>query len=205
MLYYIEGTVAMMDAGLTVLDCGGVGYGLAVSNNTLAQLRINEKARLYVVESIGEDHYDLYGFFTREEKRSFELLISVSGVGPKAALAILSTSTPDGLALAILSGNEKALTLAPGVGKRIAQRVILELKDKMGNGSTDMGSVAASAQSTTPLGGAAGKIADAAAALAVLGYGNNEISEALKGVDAENAEVQDLVRTALKKLSGQRR
>lgn len=205
MLYHIEGTVALMDAGLAVLDCGGVGYGLAVSNNTLAQLRLHEKARLYVVESIGEDHYDLYGFFTREEKRCFELLISVSGVGPKAALAILSTSTPDGLALAVLSGNEKALTLAPGVGKRIAQRVILELKDKIGKGNADMGTVAASTQSAAPLGGAAGKVADAAAALAVLGYGNNEISEALKGIDAENAEVQDLVRTALKKLSGQRR
>ncbi len=206
MLYYIEGSVALMEANLAVLDCAGVGYGLAVSNNTLSQLRLGEKSRLYVVESIGEDHYDLYGFANKEEKRCFELLTSVSGVGPKAALAILSTSTPDGLALAILSGNEKALTMAPGVGKRIAQRVILELKDKIGKGSADMGSVVASVHgSATPLGGAAGKVADAAAALGVLGYGNNEISEALKGADAENMEVQDLVRMALKKLSAQRR
>lgn len=205
MLYYIEGSVVLMEANLAVLDCGGLGFELAVSNNTLAQLRLNEKARLYVVESIAEDHYDLYGFYSTEEKRCFELLISVSGVGPKAALAILSTSTPDGLALAILSGNEKALTLAPGVGKRIAQRVILELKDKIGKGSSDADFASVSAQTAAPMGSAAGKVADAAAALAVLGYGNNEISEALKGVDAENAEVQDLVRMALKKLSGQRR
>lgn len=205
MLYYIEGSVALLEANLAVLDCGGVGYALAVSNNTLGQLRLGEKQRLYVVESIGEDHYDLYGFCSKEEKRSFELLTSVSGVGPKAALAILSTSTPDGLALAILSGNEKALTMAPGVGKRIAQRIILELKDKIGQGSADMNSVAATVQGGAPMSGAAGKISDAAAALAVLGYGNNEISEALKGADAENMEVQDLVRMALKKLGGQRR
>ena len=205
MLYYIEGSVVLMDANLAVLDCGGVGYGLSVSNNTLSMLHLNEKARLYVAESIGEDHYDLFGFFTREEKHCFELLTSVSGVGPKAALAILSTSTPDGLALAILSGNEKALTLAPGVGKRIAQRVILELKDKIGKGSADMNAAASSVQSAAPMGGAAGKVSDAAAALSVLGYNNNEISEALKGADAENMEVQDLVRMALKKLSGQRR
>lgn len=205
MLYYIEGTVALMEANFAVLDCGGLGYGLAVSNNTLAQLRLGEKRRLYVAESIGEDHYDLFGFFSKEEKRCFELLTSVSGVGPKAALAILSTSTPDGLALAILSGNEKALTMAPGVGKRIAQRIILELKDKIGQGSADMNSAAAAVQGSAAMGGAAGKIADAAAALSVLGYGNNEISEALKGADAENMEVQDLVRMALKKLSSQRR
>ena len=205
MLYYIEGTVAFMEANFTVLDCNGLGYELAVSNNSLSQLRLGEKRRLYVVESIGEDHYDLYGFFSKEEKRCFELLTSVSGVGPKAALAILSTSTPDGLALAILSGNEKALTMAPGVGKRIAQRIILELKDKIGQGSADMNSVAATVQGNAPMTGAAGKIADAAAALGVLGYGNNEISEALKGADAENMEVQDLVRMALKKLSAQRR
>lgn len=205
MLYYIEGTVAVLEANFTVLDCGGVGYGLSVSNNCLGTLRMGEKQRLYVSESIGEDHYDLYGFAALEEKRCFELLTSVSGVGPKAALAILSTSTPDGFALAVMSGNEKALTMAPGVGKRIAQRIILELKDKIGKGLAESGAPVAPVQGAAPLSGAAGKMADAAAALAVLGYGNNEISAALKGVDAEDLEVQDLVRTALKKLSGQGR
>lgn len=204
MLYYLEGKIALIEANLAVIDCAGVGYGLSVSNNTLSQLRAGEKARLYVVESIGEDHYDLFGFFTKEEKRCFELLTSVSGVGPKAALAILSTSTPDGLALAILSGNEKVLTMAPGIGKRIAQRVILELKDKIGKGSAETSSVVP-AQAPSTMTGSAGKISDAAAALAVLGFGNNEISEALKGADAENMEVQDIVRMALKKMSGQRR
>ena len=203
MFYYIEGKVEIMEANLAVLDCNGIGFELNVTNNTLARLRLGETARLYVYSSIAEDRFDLYGFYTREEKRSFELLIGVSGVGPKAAQAILSTSTPDALALAIMSGNEKALTMAPGIGKRIAQRVILELKDKINKDS--VGAVSESGI-TAPAGSAAagaGKMADAAAALAVLGYGNNEIAEALKGADAETLEVQDLVRMALKNMSRQ--
>lgn len=204
MLYYIEGTVALLEANFAVLDCNGIGYGLSVSTNTLAMLRNGEKQRLYVLESIGEDRYDLYGFSTKEEKNAFALLTSVSGVGPRVALAILSTSTPDGLALAVLSGNEKALTMAPGVGKRIAQRILLELKDKMGKEQ-----VSFSGGESMPGGSAvsvsSGKLTDAASALGVLGYGNNEISEALKGMDAEQMEVQDMVRLALKKLSGQGR
>ena len=203
MFYYIEGKVEIMEANLAVLDCNGIGFELNVTNNTLARLHPGETARLYVYSSIAEDRFDLYGFYTREEKRSFELLIGVSGVGPKAAQAILSTSTPDALALAIMSGNEKALTMAPGIGKRIAQRVILELKDKI---SKESGGAISESGVTAPAGSAAagaGKLADAAAALSVLGYGNNEIAEALKGADAEKLEVQDLVRLALKNISKQ--
>lgn len=203
MFYYIDGTVAILDANLAVLDCGGIGFEINVTNHTLAQLRVGEKARLYVYSSIAEDRFDLYGFYTREEKRSFELLIGVSGVGPKAALAILSVSTPDALALAVMSGNEKTLTMAPGIGKRIAQRVILELKDKIGK---ETGGAISESGVTAPAGSAAagaGKMADAAAALGVLGYNNNEIAEALKGADAEGLEVQDLVRLALKKMAKQ--
>lgn len=200
MFYYIEGAVALMEPNLAVLDCGGVGFELCVTNNTLAQLRVGERARLYVYSSIGEDRFDLYGFYTREEKRSFEMLIGVSGVGPKAALAILSTSTPDALALAVMSGNEKALTMAPGVGKRIAQRVILELKDKIGKESPGFSMENGVSVPAGGSAGSAGKMADAAAALGVLGYGNSEISEAFKGVNPEGLEVQDLVRLALKKM-----
>lgn len=199
MFYYIEGNVALLENNLAVIDCAGVGYGISVSTQTLGRLKVGSRARLYIYTLVREDCFDLYGFYTREEKRSFELLISVSGVGPKAAQAILSATTPDSLTLAIMSGNEKALMVAPGIGKRIAQRVILELKDKISKEAADFMPAASSEPSTASA--ATGKLSDAAAALAVLGYGNNEIAAALKGVDADHMEVQDIVRMALKKFT----
>lgn len=199
MFYYIEGNVALLENNLAVIDCGGVGYGISVSTQTLGRLKVGSRARLYIYTLVREDCFDLYGFYTREEKRSFELLISVSGVGPKAAQAILSATTADSLTLAIMSGNEKALMVAPGIGKRIAQRVILELKDKISKEAADFMPTASSEPSAANA--ATGKLSDAAAALAVLGYGNNEIAAALKGVDADHMEVQDIVRLALKKIT----
>ena len=199
MFYYIEGNVALLENNLAVIDCTGVGYGISVSTQTLSRLKVGNRARLYIYTLVREDCFDLYGFYTREEKRSFELLISVSGVGPKAAQAILSATTPDSLTLAIMSGNEKALMVAPGIGKRIAQRVILELKDKISKEAADF--MPASVSEPGGASAATGKLSDAAAALAVLGYGNNEIAAALKGVDADHLEVQDIVRLALKKIT----
>ena len=131
MFYHIEGTVTELEPNLVVLDCGGVGYALNATMNTVSYIHMGDKVKLYVAEAIGENNFDLYGFYTKGEKRCFELLVSVSGIGPKAALSILSYSTPETLALAIMNDDVKALTVAPGVGKKIAQRVILELKDKM--------------------------------------------------------------------------
>lgn len=199
MFYYIEGNVALLENNLAVIDCSGVGYGISVSTQTLGRLKVGSRVRLYIYTLVREDCFDLYGFYTREEKRSFELLISVSGVGPKAAQAILSATTPDSLTLAIMSGNEKALMVAPGIGKRIAQRVILELKDKISKEAADFMPAVSSEPSAASA--ATGKLSDAAAALAVLGYGNNEIAAALKGVDADHLEVQDIVRLALKKIT----
>lgn len=199
MFYYIEGTVSVLENNLAVLDCSGVGYGISVSTQTLGRLKVGSRARLYIYTLVREDCFDLYGFYTREEKRSFELLISVSGVGPKAAQAILSATTPDSLTLAIMSGNEKALMVAPGIGKRIAQRVILELKDKIAKEAESFMPAVSSEPSAASA--ATGKLSDAAAALGVLGYGNNEIAAALKGVDADHMEVQDIVRMALKKIT----
>ena len=199
MFYYIEGTVSMLENNLAVLDCSGVGYGISVSSQTLSRLKVGSRARLYIYTLVREDCFDLYGFYTREEKRSFELLIGVSGVGPKAAQAILSATTPDSLTLAIMSGNEKALMVAPGIGKRIAQRVILELKDKIAKEAE--GFMPAVSSESSAASAATGKLSDAAAALGVLGYGNNEIAAALKGVDADHMEVQDIVRMALKKIT----
>jgi len=200
MFYYIEGTVTILEPAMAVVDCHGVGYALNITGNTAGRLKMGEKARLYTYCLIREDCFDLYGFYSLEEKRCFELLIGVSGVGPKAAQAILSSSTPESLSLAVISGNEKALTVAQGIGKKIAQRVILELKDKMAKEQKDNGFGAFSPVAAADVGGKTGKLNDAAAALAVLGYGNNEIAAALKGVDVEALAVEDIVRQALRKM-----
>lgn len=192
MLYYVSGKVTVMEPGLAVIDCGGVGYGCRVTAYTAAQLKLDKAARLYITESIREDAFDLYGFISREEQRCYELLTSVSGVGPKAAMSILA-SGPQNFTLAVMTGDEKLLTAAQGVGKKLAQRIILELKDKMG-GTTELdfsgGPVAAApAQS--------GGIALAQAALQELGYSPAEIAAALKGADPK-ASTEELVRYALR-------
>ena len=134
MYYYISGQVAHVEPYLAVIDCGGVGYACRTTSYTLSQIKKGDKAKLFTYLSVREDAMDLYGFFSQEELKLFQQLISVSGVGPKAALAILSASSPANLAMSIITGDEKALTRAPGVGKKIAQRVILELKDKLAKG-----------------------------------------------------------------------
>ena len=195
MLYYVSGTVAVLEPGLAVIDCGGVGYGCRITAYTAGQLKLNQNARLYVTESIREDAFDLYGFISREEQRCFELLTSVSGVGPKAALAILSSGGPQNFTLAVMTGDEKMLTAAQGVGKKLAQRIILELKEKIGGSSMEL-DFSAGIPSAAPAqtGGAA---AMARAALQELGYSPAEISAALKGVDP-NASTEEMVRFALR-------
>lgn len=193
MLYYVSGKVAVLEPGLAVIDCGGVGYGCRVTAYTAAQLKLDKLARLYITESIREDAFDLYGFWSREEQRCYELLTSVSGVGPKAAMSILA-SGPQNFTLAVMTGDEKLLTAAQGVGKKLAQRIILELKDKMG-GATELdfsgGPVAAAAPAQS------GGIALAQAALQELGYSPAEIAAALKGADPK-ASTEELVRYALR-------
>jgi Holliday junction DNA helicase RuvA len=198
LFYYLEGSVAELEPNLVVLDCGGVGYALNTTANTLASLSRGERCRLYVSESIREDAFDLYGFYTREEKRSFEMLVGVSGVGPKVAQSILSSNTPEALSLAIVSGNEKALTAVPGIGKKIAQRILLELKDKLGAELESLDFSGGPAPAEAPAGG--GKRADAAAALSVLGYSSSEIAAALKGLDIQALSVEDIIRRALRNM-----
>lgn len=196
MYYYVNGTVAEIGPNLAVIDCGGVGYACATTNYTLAQLKRGEQAKLYTYLHVREEIFDLYGFSTQAELSSFKMLLGVSGVGPKAALAILSSGTPDQLALSIVTGDEKSLTGVPGIGKKIAQRIILELKDKLAKEQTGfdarMGPL-----SPIPAGG---KTQEAASALAVLGYSSQEISAALKGVDAA-LPVEEMIRIVLKKMA----
>ena len=192
MLYYVSGKVTVLEPGLAVIDCGGVGYGCRVTAYTAAQLKLDKAARLYITESIREDAYDLYGFWSREEQRCYELLTSVTGVGPKAAMAILA-SGPQNFTLAVMTGDEKLLTAAQGVGKKLAQRIILELKDKMG-GATEL-DFSAGPAAVAPA--QSGGIAMAQAALQELGYSPAEIAAALKGADP-NASTEELVRYALR-------
>ncbi len=193
MLYYVSGVVTVLEPGLAVIDCGGVGYGCRITAYTAGQLRLNQPAKLYITECVREDAFDLYGFISREEQRCYELLTCVNGVGPKAAMAILSSGGPQNFTLAVMTGDEKMLTAAQGVGKKIAQRIILELKDKLGGGteldfSAGPGAAAPQTGSNTAL---------AYGALQELGYAPAEISAALKGADP-NASTEELVRHALR-------
>lgn len=199
MFYYVKGPVVHMAPYLAVVDCGGVGYACRTTNNTLARLRKGENATLYTHLNVREDAMELYGFASENELSCFQLLISVSGVGPKAALSILSSTSPEGLATSIITGDEKALTVAPGIGKKIAQRIILELKDKLAKG-----------QLSTPGGESYGgtgvtvipqnKASEAAAALAVLGYSQAEAAAALKNIDMEALALEEIIKQALKKM-----
>ena len=193
MLYYVSGQVTILEPGLAVIDCGGVGYGCRVTAYTAGQLKLNSNARLYITESIREDAFDLYGFISREEQHCYELLTSVNGVGPKAAMSILSAG-PQNFTLAVMTGDEKMLTAAQGIGKKIAQRIILELKDKIGGSSVELDFSAPAAAAPTQSGSA---VALARAALQELGYSPAEVQAALKGADS-NATTEELVRYALR-------
>ena len=196
MFYYLSGTVAHVEAYLAVIDCGGVGYACRTTAYTLSSLKKGDKGKLFTYLNVREGVMELYGFSTQEELNLFQQLISVSGVGPKAALSILSATTPANLAMSIITGDEKALTCAQGIGKKIAQRVILELKDKLSKGQTASMGGAAEAVTVIP----ANKLSEASAALAVLGYSQGEINIALKGIDMDNQPLEQIIRQALKKL-----
>ena len=197
MFYYLSGTVAHIAPYLAVIDCGGVGYACSTTNYTLSQLKKGEKAKLYTYMNVREDAVDLFGFASQSELNSFKMLLGVSGVGPKAALSILSSTTPGNLAMAVVMGDEKTLTAAPGIGKKIAQRIILELKDKLAkeqaSGSFEVGG-------SVPVITKSSKAGEASAALAVLGYTSQDIAVALKGIDMEALPLEEIIRQALKKM-----
>ena len=197
MFYYLNGIIAEIGPNLAVVDCGGVGYACATTNYTLAQLKKGEKAKLYTYLHVREEIFEIYGFASQGELNSFKMLLGVSGVGPKAALAILSATTPDQLALAIVTGDEKTLTAAPGIGKKIAQRIILELKDKL---SKDPGRFASDSGVSVTIPVRSDKSGEAAAALAVLGYSSQDIAVALKGLDMASLPLEEVIRQALKRM-----
>ena len=198
MFYYLNGTVARVEPYLAVIDCGGVGYACRTTNYTVSKLSVGKAAKLYTHLYVREEIFELYGFSSESELGCFRMLIGVSGVGPKAALAILSSNSPEGLAMAIVSDNEKALTSAPGIGKKIAQRIILELKDKLAKGQLTMGGGETCAGGVTII--PENKASEASAALAVLGYSQSEIAVALKGIDLDGMSLESVIKHALKKM-----
>lgn len=199
MLYFLKGITAALEPGLAVIECAGVGYACKTTSFTLSGLQPGKPATLYTHLSVREDGIELYGFGTKEEKRLFLQLTSVSGVGPKAALSILSTTTPSQLALAILTEDVKTLTLAPGIGKKIAQRIVLELRDKLAKEQPEMDWTPVNLPAAgEPVQG--DKLSEAGAALAVLGYSPAEVQIALKGVDAENMTVEELIKAGLRNM-----
>ncbi|MGN1030028.1 MAG: Holliday junction branch migration protein RuvA [Butyricicoccaceae bacterium] len=202
MFYYVQGKVAHLEPNLAVIDCQGVGYACHTSQNTCTALKLGDTARLYTYLHVREEIFDLYGFLEQEELNCFRMLIGVSGVGPKAALAILSSAPPSQLALSIITGDEKLLTRAPGIGKKIAQRIVLELKDKLAKEQKNAGGAAALA-SLPAAAVSESAVSEAISALMVLGYTQAEATGAMQGMELADCSAEDIIRMCLKKLATQ--
>ena len=198
MYAHIEGIVAEKDQDSIVLDANGVGYLLNVSGATLSMApAVGERMKLYCVLNVREDAMELYGFYSREEKKMYERLRSVSGVGSRTALQILSAMSVRDLSIALVSGDANALTRVPGIGKKTAQRLVLELKDKVDDEQLTGGGAA-----VAPKVASAGPEAEAIAALISLGYSNAEAAKAVSQVANQTQEADKLIFLALKGLGG---
>lgn len=203
MFYYLNGELAYRDINTCVIDCGGVGYKLTVSYITSDALlsKLGKQVKLYTHLAVREDGIEMFGFGSYEEKECFNRLTGVSGIGPKAAMSILSTMTPEKLAVAICTDDAKAIAKSPGIGAKSAARIILELKDKMSKemfGTTDGAkAILSSAASFIPN----SAISEAAEALGVLGYDKNTVMSVLKGIDPSVTDVGEIIKLALKKLA----
>jgi Holliday junction DNA helicase RuvA len=204
MFHHIRGELAYVDASFAVIDCNGVGYKLSISLNTYNEISSNvgEEVKLLSHLQVREDALELYGFFSNEELECFKLLISVSGVGPKAAMSILSIFTPDKFSFAVCTEDARALAKASGVGAKTAARIVLELKDKISkdtvSGTPEKSNFNLSAKVTTPQKN--GKLSEAADALTVLGYNRSEILDVLRTISPD-LELEEMITQALKKFA----
>ena len=199
MFHYLRGIVEEIGQNCIILDVGGIGFYINTSLKTLSSAAQGKEMKIYISESIGESNFDLFGFAEQQEKRFFELLITVSGVGPKAAISLLSSMNTDAMILAVLNDDAKALTAAPGIGKKIAQRIILELRDKLGAEVSDY-SAAAAEKTAAPGSTGSGALADAVAALNVLGYSSAELSPILRSKDWNGMSADQIIRSVLKNM-----
>ncbi|MBQ4510303.1 MAG: Holliday junction branch migration protein RuvA [Clostridia bacterium] len=201
MIYHVNGVLELCEPAFCVIDCGGVGYKLSITENTYSSIvgHVNEKMKLLTYLQVREDDVELYGFKTNDELSAFKLLITVSGVGPKAAISILSLLTPDRLASAICTENVKAIAKANGIGPKTAARVVLELKDKMAKQvfAANIDATASAAPSVNI--GASSNLSEALDALIVLGYTRQDAQRALVGIDP-NLDVTKIIPLALNKL-----
>lgn len=202
MFYYLNGILTYRDINTCVIDCGGVGYKLTVSLITSEELAdsMNKQVKLFTHLSVREDGIELFGFGSGEERLCYNQLTSVSGVGPKAAMSILSTMTPDTLALAVCTNDVKGISRAPGIGKKTAERIILELRDKV-SGDVMAGNLSTGKADVPSFTANSGAMAEATEALAVLGYDRNTITTVLKGIDQSGLDAGGIIKAALKKLA----
>lgn len=205
MFYYLSGELALRDINTCVIDCGGVGYKLTISMITSESLasKLGQKVKLYTFLAVREDGVELFGFGTNDERTAFNLLTGVSGVGPKAAMSILSIMSPDRLAMAICTEDIKGISKAPNIGAKTAARIVLELKDKVAKDmlpsssaakDSGIGSIGNVAHATS------GNLAEATEALIVLGYDRSSVIKALGGIDP-TLDVGMIIKAALKKLA----
>lgn len=199
MIYSLHGRLAVRELNFAVIECGGVGYGCRTSYNTIAQLgETGSDVMLYTHLYIREDMAELFGFATQQELSCFRLLISVSGVGPKAAISILSDVTPEQFAFLVASGDSKALTRTKGIGAKTAQRIVLELKDKISSESISGAFTGAAIPSSASAGAASSaSVSEALEALMVLGYSQGEASSVLGKLDP-NLSTQELIKETLR-------
>ncbi len=206
MFYYLNGELTLRDVNMCVIDCGGVGYKLTISMLTSESLasKLGEKVKLYTYLAVREDGVEMFGFGSNEERNAFNMLTGVSGVGPKAAMNILSIMSPDRLAMAVCTEDIKSISKAQNIGAKTAARIVLELKDKVAKemlpssvsrSSVGIGSVGNIAHAMS------GNLSEATEALMVLGYDKNSVVKALTGIDP-TLDVGAIIRIALNKLAG---
>ena len=206
MFYYLCGKLALLKNDLAVIDVGGVGYKLTISGTTYEAMPANRSVKdpptikLFTHLAVREDGMELFGFATETELATFKLLITVSGVGPKAAMSILSQLTPEKFALAVCTDDKKAISKANGIGPKTAARVILELKDKLMKEAGGADAVASVASSGSAPAAKSGKLSEATDALMVLGYSRAEAMAAMKDMDIANMELEEIIRLSLKRL-----
>ncbi|MBQ1595416.1 MAG: Holliday junction branch migration protein RuvA [Ruminococcus sp.] len=200
MIYSVRGKLIHTTTSSAVVECAGVGYNCQTTINTLKQIKIGTEVTLYTYLNVREDAMELFGFATATELETFKTLISVSGVGPKAGLAILSQLSPEQVAMAIATDDVKTITRAPGIGKKIAQRIILELKDKLAKAAvSDSGFSAVSGEAAAAV---SGNVPKAIEALGVLGYTPADVSPVLETLDS-SLPVEQLIAMTLRQMGRQ--
>ena len=203
MIYSVHGKLIAKEPSMAVVECGGVGYGCRTTFTTLGQLgAIGETVFLYTVFSVREDAAELFGFATQQELQCFQLLTSVSGVGPKAALTILSDLTPDRFLLTVASGDSKTLTRSKGIGAKSAQRIVMELKDKIAGESIGL-LAGAEVQSAAAASSAGGNVGEAIEALVTLGYTQGEVAPIVARLDP-SLSASELIRRTLQEFGKKR-